>query len=124
MMIWLWTFFARFVNSVGKCFSSLSYTRIGNNLGECVFQLSDMRFFRVETYFSKSDRSFAVGKAAKNVREIYPAGVTNGFGFFFELSAFDSLEVISTDKIEFKTVVLIQENEIFISVMSEGFEHN
>ena len=74
-------FFARFVNSFGNCFSSVSYSRIGKNLAECLFQLRDWRFFRVETYFSNSTGTFAVGKAAKSVVEANLAGSRKVLGF-------------------------------------------
>ena len=63
-------FFSRFKNFSGQCFASISYSRIGNNLGDCLFQLTDGRFCRVETYFSCNEESFAVGRAAKNVIEV------------------------------------------------------
>ena len=78
------SFFSRYI-SEGKCFASLSYSRIGNNLSECVFQLKDLRFFRVDSFFSKSGEFFAVGKAAKYVQEYKPAEVTKTFGFFLSL---------------------------------------
>ena len=74
-------FFSRYI-SAGKCFASLSYSRIGINLSECVFQLKDLRFFRVDSFFSKSGEFFAVGKAAKYVQEYKPAEVPKTFGFF------------------------------------------
>ena len=32
-------FFSMFVSSDGQCFASLSYSRLGDNLGDCLFQL-------------------------------------------------------------------------------------
>ena len=116
-------FFSRFKNS-GQCFASLSYSRIGNNLGDCLFQLADERFFRVETYFSCNERTFAVGRAAKNANEIFFPKIQNSTGFFYELFGLEPLEIISTRSIKYKTVVSIQDATILVSVLKEGFEHN
>ena len=44
-------FFSMFVSSDGQCFASLSYSRLGDNLGGCLFQLKNGRFFRVSVFF-------------------------------------------------------------------------
>ena len=116
-------FFSRFKNS-GQCFASLSYSRIGNNLGDCLFQLADERFFRVETYFSCNERTFAVGRATKNANEIDFPKIQNSTGFFYELFGLEPLEIISTRIIKYKTVVSVQDATILVSVLKEGFEHN
>ena len=102
----------------------MSYTRIGSNLGDCLFQLGDKRFFRVETYFSSSESTYAVGKAAKNVQQLDLLENENTYDFFYELFGLEELEIISTDNIISKTVVLVQESTLLVSVMREGFEHN
>ena len=117
-------FLSRFVSRSGICFCSLSYSRIGDNLGDCVFQLKDGRFFRVNTYFSNSHGQFAVGKAVKNVRKISSEEILIDCGFLFERFGLDSLEKIPLSDIRFKTIVLVQQNILFVSLMKEGFEHN
>ena len=93
-------------------------------MGDCVFQLKDGRFFRVNTYFSNSHGQFAVGKAVKNVRKIGSEEILIECGFLFELFGLDSLEKIPLSDIRFKTIVLVQQNILFVSLMKEGFEHN
>ena len=117
-------FFSRYVTPYGQCFASLSYSRIGKNLGECILWLSDSRFFRVETYFSNDDGILAVGKAAKYCRESNILGKQNSFGFIFELFGLNDLEIITVKNICNKTVVLNEENQVFVSSIREGFEHN
>ena len=74
-------FFSRF-NHLGKRFASLSYTRINDNFSECIFQMRDQRFFRVDVFYSKSGDYYAVGKAAKVAHEFKPAPLSGAFGFF------------------------------------------
>ena len=63
-------FFSRYINGRGQCFGSLSYTRLGKKLSDCIFQLSDGRFFFVRTYFSGPEGIFAVGRYSKYVNEV------------------------------------------------------
>ena len=63
-------FFFRRTSMGGQCFGSLSYTRLGKNLIECIFQLADGRFFFVRTFFSGPEGIFAVGRYRKYVNEV------------------------------------------------------
>ena len=93
-------------------------------MSECVFQLKDLRFFRVDSFFSKSGEFFAVGKAAKYVQQYKPAEVPKTFGFF-ELVGLNDFEIVPADELQFKLIVLVKENCLLVSVMNnEGFEHN
>ena len=78
----------------------------------------------METYFSNDDGIFAVGKAAKYCRESNILGKQNSFGFIFELFGLNDLEIIPVKKICNKTVILNEENQVFVSSIREGFEHN
>ena len=44
-------YFSSFVSSDGQCCASLLYSRQGDSLGDCLFQLKDGRFFRVSISF-------------------------------------------------------------------------
>ena len=88
-------FFSRFKNFSGQCFASISYSRIGNNLGDCLFQLSDGRFFRVETYFSCNEESFAVGRAAKIVIEVNILKSEKSNGFFLNYLVWNRLKLFA-----------------------------
>ena len=116
-------FFSRFKNS-GKYFFSLSYSRIENNLGVCIFQLADERFFRVEIYFSCNEKNCALRRAAKNSNEIDFPKFQIFTGFFYELFGLELLEIISTRSNKYKTVVSVHDATILVSVLKEGFEHN
>ena len=78
----------------------------------------------METYFSSSESTYAVGKAAKNVQKLDLLENEITYDFFYELFGLEELEIISTDNIISKTVVLVQGSTLLVSVMREGFEHN
>ena len=117
-------FFSRFVSSDGQCFASLSYSRLGDNLGDCLFQLKDGRFFRVTVFFSNSDGNFAVGKSAKVVKELFFDEKMPNCGFFMSCLALEPWKksVLPT----FAISLWFWSKKIFLvlSLMREGFEHN
>ena len=117
-------FFSRYINGRGQCFGSLSYTRVGQNLSECIFQLSDGRFFFVRTYFSGPEGNFAVGRYSKYANEVDMTHSNKSFGFFFELFGLGSWGKVNVYEIKYKTVVLREDSLTLVSVIKEGFEHN
>ena len=112
------------MNKSSLCFASLSYSRLNNNLGECVIQLSDGRFFRVSTYCSISFVSYAVGRPATGARDINLSGTSDKFCLIYELFGLGSIEMVLTCILKHKTLVFVEQNFLIVSVLREGFKHN
>ena len=107
-------------------FCSLSYTRLNDNLGECIVMLKNGNFVLIECFAKKSGEYFAICRAFRNVVEIdldILGNLLSG-SYIFKLTDAGSLDMISVEKLLFKTIVITENKTHLVSVIREGFEHN
>ena len=77
-------FFGRYVNTK-------SYTKIGDNLGECVVQLSDKKIVLSEVYVSIKNESYALVWFFENVDEIFLSEAEVSYCLLYQVSKLENL---------------------------------
>ena len=106
-------------------FGSLSYTKISENLGECVFQTDDNKFVICEVYVSCQNENFALLRYFQDVQEVFLSQDNLPCGLLFDIRNSGDLEKVSVEKLEFECIVYKRSKSSYrISVVKEGFEHN
>ena len=117
--------YGRHKTKTGKIFCSLAYTRLNQNLGEVIVQISGGAFIQIFCFAVFENESYAIAKPFEVVSELnLLSKCGNSYDLFFKLSHPGCLMRLSVKKLMYKCVVLPEGNSLLVSVMREGFEHN
>ena len=118
--------FSRYSNKAGELFCSLAYSKLGDNMSECIVNVND-GFFLIECFYELSGRYFALGRSFELVSELNFFGSQKAYALFYEIASPGNLKVVHVNCLLYKCLVLrhIKSSMRFrVSVMREGFEHN
>ncbi len=118
--------FSRFKDSRLKrgVFASMSYSRLKENVANCIVQTVIQNFVVVDVFLETSLNTVAV---VREFRSVVPLKVSSSFEqeFFFELGSLGSFFEMSAADLAYKCVVIEESQNVFLaSVVSEGFQHN
>ena len=118
-------FFGRFRTPDGVILSSLSYSRLNDNVSNCVIQTRSGIFVQVECYLSIESTLFAIVRTFRNVKTFDELPRSLRTNFLYRLEDLGPLERINTDQLAYKCVLIeLQSGTFLASVVKEGFEHN
>ena len=95
-------FFGRFLTPDGVILSSLSYSRLNDNVSNCVIQTRSGFFVQVECYLSIESTLFAIVRAFRNVNTFDELPRSLQTNFLYRLEDLGQLERINTDQLAYK----------------------